>query len=234
MDCKRFEDQLMDAALGGRLPERETELRMHLRECAACRGEFVQRQQLVTAMDRSLDQMAAVEPSPEMEARIRVKIAEQPAPSRGWLAGWWPAAAGALAAAALVAYLMIPKSTVQPPRESGPTATTSPQPPPQVAKAVPPVAAKPSRQPRRLAAVAVAETRPAATEVLVPGDQERAVAWLYRAMRREPQRMGDLLAQVAAQAEAGSAPIRIQQLQTAPLEIAPIQPALDSTSSETK
>ena len=233
MGCKRFEDQLMDAALGGLRPERERELRAHLRECAACRAEFERRQQLVTAMDRSLEEMAAVEPSPEMVARIRLKIAGQPAPSRNWLTGWWPATAGALAAAALLAYLMIPGGTVQPVRES-PTVATSSQPLPQVAKAVPPVAAKPPRQPSRPATVTVAESHPAAPEVLVPGDQERAVAWLYRAMRREPQRMGNLLAQVAAQAEAGAAPIRIQQLQTAPLEIAPIQPALDLTSLETK
>lgn len=222
MGCKRFEDQLMDAALGGLLPEREAELRAHLRECAACRAEFERQQQLVAAMDSSLDRMAAVEPSPEMLARIRLTIAEQPAPSRGWLAGWWPAAAGAMAAAVLVAYLMmIPPGTVQSPEHERPVTITPP--PTQVAKVSPPVEPKPVRQPRRPATAAVATPCPAEPEVLVPRDQERAVAWLYRAMQSQPQRVTAVLAQEARYKEEQAKPLALARLSIPPLEIGPLE-----------
>lgn len=220
MGCKRFENQLMDAALGGLPPERETELRAHLRECAACRAEFERQQQLVAAMDSSLDRMATVEPSPEMVARVRSKIAEHPAPSRGWLTGWWPAAAGAMAAAVLAAYLMVPDTTVPPGREQPVTVTP---PPAQVARTLPPVVAKPPRQPRRPAAVAVAAVPPAEPEVLVPRDQERAVAWLYRAMQSQPQRMTALLAREARNKEEQAKPLALARLSIPPLEIDPLE-----------
>jgi len=218
MDCKRFEDQLMDAALGGLPPERETELRAHLRECAPCRAESERQQQLVAAMDNTFDRMAAAEPSPEMVVRIRLKIAEQPAPSRGWLVSWWPAATGALAAAALVAYLMIPHTTVPQAGREQPVTVTPP--PAQVANALPPVEAKPPRQPRRPAAAAA---RPAEPEVLVPRDQERAVAWLYRAMQSQPQRMTALLAREARNKEEQAKPLELARLSIPPLEIGPLE-----------
>lgn len=231
MGCKRFEDQLMDAALGGLLPERQAELNAHLQECAGCRAELERQQKLMVAIDHSLEQMAAVNPSPEMVARICLKIAEQPAPSRGWLTGWWPAATGALAAAALVAYLMFPGGTVQPPDVSVPAVSTSsqPKPAPQMAKAVPPAAVKPSRQPRRPAPVAVAESRPATPEVLVPGDQERAVAWLYQALQRQPRRMNAVLAQEVQFNEEKAKRLEIARLSIPPLEIGPLEAASPDT-----
>lgn len=225
MGCKQYEDQLMDAALGGLPPEREAELPAHLRECVACRAEFERQQHLVAAMDRGLEQMAAVEPSPEMLARIRVKIAEEPAPSRGWLTGWWPAAAGAMAAAVLVVYLLIPKQTAQPPDVSAPTVASSPQPKPveSVAKAVPPDVVKPPRHRVRYAPVEVAAARPSLPEVLVPRDQERAVAWLYQAMQRQPQRITAVLAQEARYKEEQAKPLELARLSIPPLEISPLE-----------
>jgi hypothetical protein len=227
MGCKRFEDELKDAALGGLPPERETELRAHLRECAACRGEFERQQQLVAAMDRSLEQFATAEPSLEMVARIRLKIAEQPEPRRGWLPAWWPAAAGALAAAAFVVYLMIPGETVHPPVESPPVVATTAEPKPAepVTKAAPPVAVKQPRKPVRPAPVEVADSRPALPEVLVPRDQERALAWLYRTMQRQPQRMNAVLAQEAQNLEEKGKPIQIARLSISPLEIGELESA---------
>jgi hypothetical protein len=233
MGCKRFENQLMDLALDGLLPEREAELREHLRECAACQADFERQRQLVAVMDRGLEQVATAEPSPEILARIRVKIGEQPPPRRGWSRGRWPAVAGAMAAAALLAYLMIPGGEAPLAPTNTPPVATEQEPQPQLAETAPPAAVKSPRRPIRSAPAAVA-THTAQPEVLVPRDQEEAVAWLYRVQQREPKRFDQVMAAVAEQAKASAAPVQVQELQTAPLEVAPIQPLPDLSGSETK
>jgi hypothetical protein len=224
MGCERYQKQLMDAALGGLALERETELRAHVAGCDACAAEFERQQRLVLAMDRAIDASTAVEPSPEFTARVRMKIAEQPAPAPLWLSGWVPAVAGALAVLALVVWL-VPRREVLPTPPTNSAKSTSPVTQrPWPVNATPPITKAPgtSRGPR---APVVANARPDLPEVLVPRDQEFGVQWLYEALEKQPARVGGILAQVAAQTEAATAPIEIQELKIAPLEIRPLQPA---------
>jgi anti-sigma factor RsiW len=224
MGCERYQKQLMDAALGGLVPGREAELRAHVAGCDACAAEFERQQQLVLAMDRAIDASAAVEPSPEFTARVRMKIAEQPAPA-SWFGRWVPAVAGALAVLALVVWL-IPRADVTPPQPPNSVAKVAPPvtQPPSSASVTPPISKTPGT-PRGPRAPVVANARPDLPEVLVPRDQQLGVQWLYEALEKQPVRMGGILAQVAAQTEAATAPIEIQELKIAPLEIRPLQPA---------
>ena len=56
-------------------------------------------------LDRELASLLSVEPSPEFRARVRVRIAGEPAP-RGWLARWRTVAAG-VAVLSMVAALVL-------------------------------------------------------------------------------------------------------------------------------
>lgn len=64
-----------------------------------------------TALDREVRQMLSAEPSPDFVARVRMRIASEPAPA-AWRLRWWPLAVGSAAAAAIVlaAVLVIPRS----------------------------------------------------------------------------------------------------------------------------
>lgn len=227
MGCNQYQDQLMDAALGGLPPEREAALHAHLRECASCRSEFDRQQRLCAAMDQALEAGVAAEPSPEFLARIRTKIAEQPAPGREWLGGWLPVAAGAVAVVALLVVWFFSREAVQPAPQVSPVAEVAPRPKPAERPATmpPQVAvrrARPSARPSLLAASAKRADLP---EVLVPEDQQAGVRWLYQAMHRHPATVIGILAEVAAQTDAASAPIQVEELKIKPMEIAPIQAA---------
>jgi hypothetical protein len=55
-------------------------------------------EQQMSAVDRELSQLLAVEPSPEFAARVRTRIEQQPARRFAW----WPWAGASLAAAAVI------------------------------------------------------------------------------------------------------------------------------------
>lgn len=65
-------------------------------------------------IDEELQAALDVDPSPEFVARVRMRIADEPAPVRGWRL-WWAAGAVAAAAAAIVAVALRPQSTATPP-----------------------------------------------------------------------------------------------------------------------
>jgi len=62
----------------------------------------------VDPLDRELASLLSVEPSPEFRARVRVRIAGEPAP-RAWLARWRTVAAG-VAVLSVVAALVLSRS----------------------------------------------------------------------------------------------------------------------------
>jgi len=68
------------------------------------------------ALDREIARVLGVDPSPEFAARVRQRIASEPAPA-GWRAAWIVAAAGALAAVAVVVLI-----ASRPPRAAPATA----------------------------------------------------------------------------------------------------------------
>ena len=68
------------------------------------------------ALDREIARVLGVDPSPGFAARVRQRIASEPAPA-GWRAAWIVAAAGALAAVAVVVLI-----ASRPPRAAPATA----------------------------------------------------------------------------------------------------------------
>jgi hypothetical protein len=66
------------------------------------------------ALERELERALAVDPSPEFLVRVRARIADEPAPSRGF--GWLFAgvAATAVAAAAVAVVMLRPEPRVEP------------------------------------------------------------------------------------------------------------------------
>jgi hypothetical protein len=102
------------------------------------------------ALDREIESLLAVEPTPEFLARVRTRVAEEPAPGR-WRTSWTFATAAAVAAV-IVAVIVWPS------HEPSPTSNV-PLRNPRVAEAVEPVtppASSPAPQQRRLTQQATA------------------------------------------------------------------------------
>ena len=60
------------------------------------------------ALDRELQAMLGVGPSADFAARVRTRIADEPARSRSWFGAWWFAVpAAALAVVAIVAAIAL-------------------------------------------------------------------------------------------------------------------------------
>jgi hypothetical protein len=93
MDCLHYKDQLTDAALGSLASQHE--LSTHLDACTACAAELARVRLLLSAIDRGVEASVRAEPSPEMMARFRRRIAEEPAPHVE--IGMWVPVAAALA-----------------------------------------------------------------------------------------------------------------------------------------
>jgi hypothetical protein len=226
MGCKPYHEALMAAALGA---PRAAEFEAHLRACADCRAELERQQQLAAAMDLALVSSLAVEPSPEFAARVRQRLAEEPAPRAAWFPGWLPAAAGALGVALLVWWL-IPPRTAPPAPEAPVVAKVEPGPPAPVEGRAPspaPKAARPSR-PAPLRAAG----SPGPPEILLPLEQRQGVEWLYRALQRRPERTHDLLAQVQERAREQAETVQVAGLAIPRLEILPLGPAENRVGSE--
>jgi len=100
MNCERIESELI-GYMDGRATVRERrEVEQHLSACAACRA----RVEGLRGAWSLLDEAPATEPSAWFDARLRQRIAAEPAPGlMSRLAGWVPRPRLALATLALVA-----------------------------------------------------------------------------------------------------------------------------------
>jgi hypothetical protein len=187
MGCANYKDWLSDAALGALDAQRDAVLRAHLAECAACRAALEAERALFAAMDAGLEASVAAEPSPEFVARVRMRLAEEPAPRAAWLTGWLPVTATAMAVIALAAVWFLPRDTVVSPpatpeigKSSAPAAPATPQ--QQIQDATNTVRGhvgvvttgiqRPLRPPQQ------------APEILVPPGQWLAVVRLYEGVNR--------------------------------------------------
>jgi hypothetical protein len=83
------------------------------------------------SLDREIEALLAVEPSPEFVARVRTRVAQESEPGR-WRASWVLAAAGAVAAV-IVAIIAWPSPEATP-------SNRTPVEPPRIAEAVPTIA----------------------------------------------------------------------------------------------
>ena len=100
MNCQRMEAQWIAYLDGRATPRERREVLDHLAACAGCR----QRLEEYRGVWDLLGELPAVDPSPWFDARMRQRLAAEPAPA-GWrrLAAWLPQPRLALATMALVA-----------------------------------------------------------------------------------------------------------------------------------
>jgi len=78
------------------------------------------------SLDREIEELLAVDPPPEFVAKVRQRIAAEPAPPSWWLS-WRPATAGVGLAAVVAAALLWPSSAPVGPRDGQVIAPTNDQ-----------------------------------------------------------------------------------------------------------
>jgi hypothetical protein len=142
-------------------------------------------------LDREIDALLAIEPSPQLVARVRAHLAEL-AP-----AAWWRFPAIALAGGAIVAVLIV--ALAQPP--AGPRASDNlagqgtmrpraPSGPTSVGDASPSIgAAVSSTRASRIRPRAYARRQASLSEVLIPRAEQNALRHVLRVSAREPLRV---------------------------------------------
>jgi hypothetical protein len=232
MACERHHEALIELALGAHKLRLESELSEHLESCAACRRDLDAQRRLAAAINLGVAASVAAEPSPEFAARIRQRIASEPAPVPAWGQGirvaWVPLTAGALAVV-LLAFWLARRQPVSPLHPTPdivrvqPPSTSDPVPPQSGGNGatLPPkhlnsnlVAANPGPLGRRTVQIA----RTTEPEVIVfPGERD-AVLQFYAAMRSGRTDVSSLLA-------APPLEIKIKDLEVPPLEVPAIAPS---------
>lgn len=98
MNCKQAREHLLDLAQESAAEILVPGLDEHLRACDACAAELASVRQTMAL----LDEWQAPEPSPYFDSRLRARLREEAAVSRGWL-DWFRKPAIAAALAALIA-----------------------------------------------------------------------------------------------------------------------------------
>lgn len=100
MNCERMEKLWITYLDGRATPRERREAEQHLAACPAC----ARRLEEYRGVWKLLEEVPAVDPSPWFDARLRQRVAAEPAPS-GWrrIAAWLPQPRLALATLALVA-----------------------------------------------------------------------------------------------------------------------------------
>jgi hypothetical protein len=230
-NCEQYGGWMTHAALGALNPMRERELLAHVGECEVCREAYRHACELAALVDRGVESVVAGEPSPHFAARLRVRIAEEPARTRFNWFGWKPAAAAlavVLLVAALVFFRGTPRTNPQPAaarvaseaNSNAARSSSQPKPHNEVASEQPAVAAGHAQRPLVARRQSTREREP---EVIVPPGQLEAVMQLaadIRSGRIDGKQL------VAANAQANR-PVDI-----APIEIAPLDtPRVDAVAS---
>jgi len=230
MACEKYSSWITGAALGGLRPAEEAELRAHAFGCSGCRSEWERMRVLVAAVDRSVEAMAAGAPSAEFAARLRARIAEEPAPTSWPFLTWPRLSAAALAAAAAVAAVLL----VRAPERAHPSSPISVDMPAPVA---PPRPAQGGVTPERTAASARAgsdhgrirgqsRSNTFSMDVLVPSGQLSAALRLSEGVEAGTID-GEQLSQLTAQS---AEPLAVKALVVAPLESASSNAATDAAA----
>lgn len=184
MNCENYQEWIEEAALGALGASRHARLDAHLAGCARCRESLAAVERLLREIDRGLVASLDRQPSTELAARVRMRLAEEGVrarPRARWTVGAWvPVSAAALAALILTVWL-------------GRRSPPSPRPgaPGEQASATPPsfglTPARPARATRKLPRSPnhrQSTRQPAAPqlEVLVEPGQWAAVVKLYNSV----------------------------------------------------
>ncbi len=224
-NCAQFRECMADAALSGSL---QADFDAHLCECAACREDFHRLQTLLQAINDGLSASVAAEPSPQLIADVRQRIAEYQyhAPAwrrqRAWLT--------AVSACAALAILLFAARTLHKFNQSLPNDAPSPiaaSSTPSRATAPlnhgPAVESATSAPPRKPAPLFARHTSPRALhraapepEIIVEPGQMQAVLEFAAALQSGQIDGVKLLADQKQAAE----PLEIKPLVIAPLKIA--------------
>jgi anti-sigma factor RsiW len=238
MDCqeksKQIVEQINDFALDELNPNSELELLAHVAECQACRESYDNAKAVRKAVDRSAQRLAEAEPSPEFMAKLRARIASEPAPRRwNWSAETigeerfrWSlsyAAVGLVAASILLVVLTRPIR-----RGSAPSVArvselqSSLSSPVRPMTAIANSSANPIRLHTKAASSSVPSSRsPREPEVLVPREELRAVVQFYDATRSSRV----VTHQIYAAQQSLPDPIEVK-----PIEIEPLEPLVASAA----
>jgi len=178
MSCASLRSALQDVALGRSVNPR---LEAHLISCGSCRRQVEEDGRLAGRMDAEIEQMLAIEVSPDLVARLRARVAGTETTSNRAVRWWVPVA---LAASVLVLVVLLAGRT---PRSSPPLApapdtarVVSQTPGEGVAASIPvapPLALERSSSERRVAAITASPAAPrrVAPEVLIPPGEREAV-----------------------------------------------------------
>jgi len=230
MDCQKKSEQMTervnDFALGKVSQKSELELRAHVAECDACREAYDLAKAVRSLVDRGVETLVAGEPSPQFMARMRARIAAEPAPKPWSWDAWriWERAsrrplsyaAGAVVLATLLIVVVtgLSRRVVSPPAVAEVASTASPPPSPVTVPLESPV--KLERPRKNLASVSVRSSRiRREPEVLVPKGELLAVVRFYEAAHSTPFDSEQLY---AAQEEPQK-PVELK-----PIEIMPLEP----------
>jgi Putative zinc-finger len=230
MDCQKKSEQMRerinDFALGELNPKSELELLAHVAECEACREAYGHAEAARSLVDRGVETLVAGEPSPQFTARLRARIAAEPAPTRwNWDAWriWEPVtqrrlsyAAGAVVLATILAVLLIglPRRHVFAPSVAEVTSTTSAL--PSTATAFPKAPTNPDSRKEFTSSRSVPSPKiRREPEVLVPKGELLAVVRFYEEVHSTSVDSEQLY---AAQ-EKPQKPLELK-----PIEITPLEP----------
>ena len=189
MSCDRHIDAIVDHACGAGIAP---DAARHLAECAACGARFAEQRRMLEGLDDELRQALAVVPSATFVRRVQSHI--EGSPERSARALWWSACAVAAAILLIIGTGALRKTDgVRPPPSDTALAPTTAATSVPTGPVVPPAADVPNQdlgpdrpvahRVRRAPARERQDEALATAEVLVPPDQQRAIAHLMRLVR---------------------------------------------------
>lgn len=237
MACEKYAGWMIDAAIGALPPARESELRAHIAGCCVCNDSYQRARSLAAAVDGGVRSLVSAEPSAHFETRLRARLAEESSPRSAGRLVWIPVGGAALAAAAVVAFFLVRATDRQvPPAIS--VASRVDTPAPQAPGIVADQTVRPAepdsahlaqrssnRQMQR-------ESRVLQPEILVPAGQWDAVLNFAEAVRDGRIDGAQLIKVQEAQPQDADAPVTIEPVQIAPLDIPKIQISGDIGDSD--
>ena len=161
------------------------------------------------SLDREIEDLLAVDPLPEFVAKMRQRIAAEPAPASWWLS-WRPVTAGVGLAAVVAAVLLWPPAAPVAPRQGGggPPAMHRSSAPTREAVTAPLDTPSPSRAP-------ALPNRRAASAVLIRHDEAAAMNLLLTRVREGS--LPDMAEALAAADATGPEWIAIPPVAVAPI-----------------
>lgn len=228
---------MTDAGSGALSSKRSADFEAHLLDCAACREELHRVETLLRAIDSGVSASVAAEPSPQLAARIWRAIAAQPNRAREW----WPRSAW-LTAVGVCATLAICFFAVRASRNTQQPASHYSSRPAGALSGQNGIATTPTRirrseadklpsPPKPLFVLHHATLRgPRKPQVIVEPGQMQVVLAFVAAMRRGQMDGAEFLAGEKKIA----APLEIQPITIAPLQIATLKDESELSVSDGK